>query len=225
MRAKIEQPHLTGDNYKLWARQMPRPSASRKTAFLPASCMRICGIFPPVTYEKSPRKRWHKAKGTIKFPRQNSKNDGDGSLICKTSTVKVIGINKSGNILAHHFWKLRVHDRGEQSDDAVTAALRSSSHVFLPGSTTRLPPALPRSSFCLGALWCVLHLMLEENKLGELETRSSLFSQCCLFPGSLLTRQVQPRGLSLDLFRPTFLTDRLLARHEIRKIREGHDWS
>lgn len=159
MRAKTEQPHLTGDDYKLCARQMPRPSASRKTAFLPASCMRICGIFPPLAYEKSPRKRRHRAKGTMKSPRQNSKNDGDSSLICKTFTVKVIGINKSGNTWAHHFWKLQMHDQGEQNYDAVTAALRSDSHVFLAGSATRFPPALPRSSFRLESLCCILHLI------------------------------------------------------------------
>lgn len=75
MRAKTEQSHLTGDNYKPWARQMPRPSASRNTSKLQEDG--ICGIFPLSHMKRSPRRRRHKAKGTIKLPRQNSKNDGD----------------------------------------------------------------------------------------------------------------------------------------------------
>lgn len=62
-------------------------------------------MFPSCLGKKNnhpnPEKKWHKAKGTIKFPRQNSKKDGDSSM-CKAATVKVIGINLSGNSLAHH---------------------------------------------------------------------------------------------------------------------------
>lgn len=228
MRAKTEQPHLTGDNYKLCARQMPRPSASRKTAFLPASCMRIRGIFPPLAYEKSPsEKDGTRPKELWSFlGRTPRMMEMIVHLPVKTFAVKVIGINKSGNTLAHCFWKLQTLDQGEQNDDAVTAALRSGLHVSLPGSATRLPPALLRSCFWLESLFCILRLILEENKLGELEIGSSLSSPRCLFPGScLLTRRVQPRGLSLDLFWPTSVTDQRLAKHEIGKIRGGHDLS
>ena len=160
MRAKTEQPRLPGDNYKLWARQMPGPSASRKTAFLPARCMRICGIFPPLAYEKVQEKDGTRPKELSSFPGRTPRMmEIDSSLICKTSTVKVIGINKSGNILAHHFWKLQMHDQGEQNYDAVTAALHSSLRVFLLSSVTRLPPALPSSFFWLESLGCILRLM------------------------------------------------------------------
>lgn len=196
MRAKTEQPHLSGDSYKLCSRQMPRPSASRKPAFLAASCMRICGIFPPLAYEKGPRKRWHKAKGTIKFPWQNSKNEEDSSLICKTLTVKVIGINKSGNILAHHFWKLQMHDQGQGNYNAVRATWHSGLHVFLPGSATRWPPALPSCSLWLESCCCTLRLTLEERKFGKSRC-SSLFSHCCLFPSSVCSHARFSLGVSV----------------------------
>lgn len=196
MRAKTEQPHLSRDSYKLRSRQMPRPSASRRTAFLAARCMRIWRIFPPLAYEKGPRKRWHKAKGTIKFPRQNSKNEEDSSLIGKTLTVKVIGINKSGNILAHHFWKLQVHDQVEQNYNAVTATWHSGLHVFLPGSATRCPPALPSGSLRLESLRCALCLTLEESKFGNSRC-SSLFSHRCLFPSSACSHARFSLGVSV----------------------------
>lgn len=119
------------------------------------------------------------------------------SLICKTSAVKVIGINKSVNILAHHFWKLQMHDQGEKNDDAVTAARHASLHVSLPGSVAPLPPALPRSSFRLKSLCCILCLTLEKKKLGELETRSSLSPQRCFFPGSVCSHTEFSLGVSV----------------------------
>lgn len=187
MRAKTEQPHLTGDNYKLWARQMPRPSASRQPASLPARCTRLCGLFPPLAYERSPRKSWQKVKETINFPRQNSKNDGDSWLTCKTSAIKAISINKSSNILACHFWKLQAHDQGEQSNNAVMAALQSSLPVFVPGSATHSPPALPRCPFSLSH-YAASPPNVQGKLTGDLEMHSSLLSQGCLFPGSVCSQ-------------------------------------
>lgn len=187
MRAKTEQPHLTGDNYKLWARQMPRPSASRQPASLPARCTRICGLFPPLAYERSPRKSWQKVKGTINFPRQNSKNDGDRWLTRKTSAIKAISINKSSKILACHFWKLQAHDQGEQNNDAVMTALQSSLPVFLPGSATHSPPALPRCPFSLNHS-AAFPTNVQGKLTVDLKTHSSLFSQWCISPGSICSQ-------------------------------------
>lgn len=82
-------------------------------------------------------------------------------------SVKVTGINKSGNVLVRHFWKLWMHDQGEQNYDTVTAALHPCMRVFLPGSTTCLPPALSRSSFWLESFCGMLCSMLEKSELSK----------------------------------------------------------
>lgn len=153
MRAKTEQPHLTGDNYKIWARQMPRPSASRQPAALPARCTRICGLFPPLSYERNPRKSWQKVKGTINFPRQNSKNNGDSWQTCNTSAIKAISINKGSNILACHFWRLEVHDQGEQTSNGPAVQLASAPSW----QCYTLTSSYPEMSFQLESLCCICH--------------------------------------------------------------------
>lgn len=188
MRAKTEQPRLTGDNYKLCARQMPRPSASRQPAFLPARCTRICGLFPPLAYEKSPRKSWQKVKGTISFPKQNSKNDGDSWLTCKTSAIKAISINKSSNILDAIPESYKCMIKGNKImmlwwQPCSLACLCS----FLAVQHTCLQPHPPRCPFSLNH-YAAFSTNVRGKWTGDLEMHSSLFSPCCLFPASVCSQ-------------------------------------
>lgn len=176
MRAETEQPHPTDGNYKLSEQDRCQDHLlQKKAAFLPASSMEICGIFPPRHTKEAQGKDGTSPKELSGFPGRTPR-----TMEIVHLSVKVTGINKSGNVLVHHFWKLWMHDQGEQNYDTVTAALHPCMRVFLPGSTSPLKKLL--------LAWIILwHALLNVREEWTLKARSSLSSQRCLFPGSLCT--------------------------------------
>lgn len=150
-------------------------------------------------WDTSPSRLWKRSKKKMAQGQRNYQVSPaelqDSSLICKTVTVKVIGINKSGNILAHHFWKLQMHDQGQGNYNAVTATWHLGLCIVLPSSATRWPPALPSGSMRLES-HCTLCLMLEETKFGKSRC-SSLFSHRCLFPSSVCSHARFSLGVSV----------------------------